>query len=98
MCFPGYILRQTNWLMTLSQLGLLLDMIGVVLLFVFGLPSAYIENPENGGNLALGSSSEDEIIKVKRMNLLIKIMSFLGLIIVFAGFLLQFIGGFPTKL
>lgn len=79
--------------MTLNQYGLLIDIIGVLILFKFGLPSAF---NENAGKvfLTIEDKSEEEIGKEDRKNRFIKIMSYVGLILILAGFLLQFIGSF----
>ncbi len=77
--------------LTISQWGLLLDLIGVLLLFKFGLPSELQD--ENGPGLAIGAD-KNEIEKIRKHNKKIKIGAYAGLAIIFVGFALQFIDGF----
>lgn len=74
---------------TTSQWGLISDIIGVLLLFRFGLPSK-IES-ENGPGWATGAES-DELTKIKNRNLRIKIGAYAGLFFILLGFVLQFLG------
>ena len=80
--------------MNISQFGLLLDVIGTVFIFIFGLPSAYIEDTESVGCLSIGSNSDDKKGRLKLNNALIKIMAHAGIGLIIAGFILQFIGSF----
>jgi hypothetical protein len=78
--------------LTLSQCGLISDMLGVALLFLCGLPSK-IENPD-AGNLMIKNLNEESKIPIIRKNKWIHIGANTGLLLAFIGFLLQFIGGF----
>lgn len=68
-------------------MGLVLDIIGVLLLFQYGLPSKYKEEDV----LSLGSSSEEEIERAK-YNRKIKIGAYTGLSLILIGFIFQLIG------
>ena len=77
--------------LTLSQWGLLSDMAGVILLFIFGLPSKYMPLVVLlAANDMQGKQKEDAI----RRNKGIIIGAYIGLSLVFLGFALQFIGSF----
>ena len=71
-----------------SASGLLLDIIGVLILFKYGLPSKL---KEHGGGLLLEENSKEENIRIAKNNKIIK-WAYFGLILLSIGFLLQFIG------
>ncbi|MAY84190.1 MAG: hypothetical protein CMP59_08665 [Flavobacteriales bacterium] len=73
--------------LNLTQIGLLLDIAGVILLFQFGLPSGY--------DLSMGKSMSGELPKEqKRKNRRIQIGAYTGLSLLVLGFVLQFAGAF----
>jgi hypothetical protein len=67
-----------------STIGLLTDIVGVILLFIYGLPSKMIEPPK----LLLESDIDDADLK---KNAFITRMSYLGLSLLIIGFMLQLI-------
>ena len=73
------------WQAGLQSLGLLLDIVGVVLLFKYGLP----EFSPSGGvdSLAIGPSAPEEICKEKKY----RKMGKMGLVLIVSGFVLQLI-------
>lgn len=77
--------------LTLSQWGLIIDLIGVLLLFEYGLPSKIKD--EEGEGLSIGAD-EQEVENIRRHNIKIKRGAYAGLACILAGFLLQFIGSF----
>ena len=79
--------------MTINQLGLLSDMAGVFILFLYGLPSDYIVNPK-AQHLLINESPKDEVEKVIAKNRVIKIWAYIGLTLLFIGFIFQLIGSF----
>lgn len=70
----------------LTPIGLLLDMLGIVLLFIYGLPSK-IEKTTSGVGLQI---EEGEIIRIKAKNKTIHFWSYFGLGLLILGFFLQF--------
>ncbi len=74
-----------NWW---STIGLIADMIGVYLLFKYGLPSK-IE--ESSGSIGLEESVEAEKAR-KQRNKKIERWSYFGLLLIFTGFFFQIIG------
>ncbi len=78
--------------MNISQIGLLVDIAGVLLLFKYGLPSDYIHDTVSGGHLILDENSADEQKELESKNRMIKLMAYTGLIFLIVGFILQFIG------
>jgi hypothetical protein len=74
--------------MNYSQIGLILDITGVLILFQYGLPSKYRPDSEN---IVLGESDEERF-KREKANYKIKFMSRTGLVFLIVGFLFQFIG------
>lgn len=74
-----------NWW---SSVGLILDIIGVLMLFEYGLPSKL---RERGGSLSLEESSEDEKERILH-NKKIVCRSYIGLSLIILGFILQLIG------
>lgn len=79
------------WYMNYSQIGLLLDIAGVLVLFKYGLPSKV----RPVGGLNLGESEED---KKERENLNSKIVikARIGLTLLILGFVFQFYGSMPN--
>jgi hypothetical protein len=71
-----------------SSLGLVSDIIGVVIIFIHGLPSKV---DEMGGVLLLGENPKDEQIR-KNKNKRITRYAYFGLAFIILGFLLQLIG------
>ncbi len=71
-----------------SALGLILDIIGVLILFKYGLPSKI---KEYGGGLLLEENFEEEKLRVSENKKITK-RAYLGLSLLLAGFLFQFIG------
>ena len=73
------------WQAGLQSLGLLLDIVGVVLLFKYGLP----EFSPSGGvdRLAIGPSAPEDIRKEKKYRKMGKV----GLALLILGFFLQLI-------
>jgi len=70
----------------ICSIGLVVDMIGVILIFLFGIsPSLNLK-----GAVSLIAEQVDEEGKKKAK--IYKGLSILGLIFVFSGFLFQFIG------
>ncbi|MBW0162011.1 MAG: hypothetical protein HYI21_13120 [Sediminibacterium sp. Gen4] len=80
--------------MTLNQIGLAIDILGVVFLFFCGMPSGFIENPENAGNISWGDNSELEQKRIRVNNNIIKIGAYTGLSLVLIGFIIQLIAAF----
>ncbi len=76
--------------MTFSQIGLIFDIIGVLILFKFGLPSDF--DPNKGVSFLVINSPEDGDPYVLKKNRKIKIIAYGGLVLIILGFLLQFIG------
>jgi len=72
----------------INSIGLILDIIGVLLIFFFGIPRKI----DTGGSIFLvtGKENTDEKKSVKLYNFL----SHLGLIFVFIGFALQLVSNF----
>ena len=70
-----------------SSVGLFLDILGVILVFLFGLPSAV---RKTGGTTILwaGGKSEEEAKKEYKLHWL---MSHLGLVLLILGFALQLV-------
>ncbi len=75
---------------TLAQIGLFIDIVGVVLLFMYGLPSKYAKNNRM---VWAGDISDSQ----KRLNKRVKIGSYSGLFFLFIGFVLQFISPYCTN-
>ncbi len=73
--------------MNIAQIGLILDMFGVLLLFRYGLPSKYKEDSEG---IVLGETDIEKRIREKN-NFKIKAFAYLGLSLIFLGFLFQFL-------
>jgi hypothetical protein len=69
----------------ISSIGLLIDIAGVVLLFIYGLPSKIATPPTL---LIAGNISDSS----KKKNKLITRMSYVGLSLLIIGFILQLAG------
>ena len=69
----------------ITSFGLLLDIIGVVLIFLFGIPQ---DVRRSGANYLVWGSDENEIKKAKRYDL----FSYGGLGLLILGFAVQIIG------
>ena len=79
-----------NYADVVSSIGLILDIAGVVLLFLFGLPANV---RETGGTILLfgGGKSTEE---AKREHRRYKLVSRIGLVCLIFGFSLQLISNF----
>lgn len=75
-----------------TQIGLILDILGVIILFKYGMPSEYIKLEDLSSGLIIDDADDAEIEKIKKKNKLIFIMSRIGLVFLILGFILQFIG------
>lgn len=71
-----------------SSFGLVLDIVGAVLIYLYGLP----ENISRTGvvSITLEQVDENEIIKAKKYDL----KSRIGIILLILGFFLQLVGNF----
>ena len=58
------------------------------------MPSGFIENPENAGNISWGDNSELEQKRIRVNNNIIKIGAYTGLSLVLIGFIIQLIAAF----
>jgi hypothetical protein len=67
----------------ISAIGLIFDMIGIIVIFIFGISPRLTELTEKG-NLSLGEPSEKEVLYNK--------LNKLGLGLVVVGFLFQLVG------
>ena len=72
-----------------TQVGLVFDIFGAILLFKYGLPSE-LESEE--GDSIIGPLEDDRLVEVKRKNRKIRFRARLGLVLLIAGFVFQFIG------
>jgi len=77
--------------LTMSQYGLVSDIIGVILLFKYGFPSKI---KSTAGVRIVGEISAEESRRVNKANLNIKFWGYTGLGLIIIGFVLQFFGGF----
>ncbi len=71
-----------------NSIGLVLDIIGAILLFFFGLPPKI--DPEGKIRLIASQRDEDEIRRGK----IYKIMSPTGIILIIIGFILQLVSNY----
>lgn len=78
-------------LFTFNNLGLLLDIIGVILVWKFGVPNNI--RPEGESFLLIGKGNKKEIQKTK----IYKIWQTIGLILIILGFVFQFVGNIIKK-
>ena len=78
--------------MIYTQIGLVLDIVGVIILFEYGLPSK-VKDPD--GYLLLGDESDSN--NIKRKNKQVRFMAYLGLSLILLGFIFQFISTIATK-
>jgi hypothetical protein len=76
-----------------SQIGLMLNMLGVCLVIIYGLPSRLI-NPYEQDMMSIGPLQKEQIERQKRNNRKINFFSYVGLTLIFFGFIFQFIGTF----
>jgi len=76
--------------MSYSQIGLILDIIGVLILFKFGLPSSFMDGTE----MFRFSPNPDR----DKFNRMVKFMARLGLIFLLLGFIFQYIGSNPPTI
>jgi hypothetical protein len=77
--------------LTVSQIGLIADIIGTLLLFKFGLPS-HIEDVNSAS--IVGPTTDAEKLEAINRNRKIYIGAYIGLSLLLVGFVLQFIGRF----
>lgn len=77
--------------MNLNVIGLILDIIGVILLWKFGLP----ENIDRSGTIVLAAEGCDESEK-KKASMYDRISQF-ALLLLIVGFALQIVGNFQTQ-
>jgi hypothetical protein len=77
--------------LNMAQWGLIFDLVCVLLLFKFGLPSK-IE--DTGINLLAGHVEGDEEKKIMKKNKKVRNGANFGLLLVFIGFVLQFLNYF----
>ncbi len=68
-------------------MGLILDFIGVILLFYFGLPSKI---KEHGGSILIEESNADELIRNRSEKFIKKVANF-AFVLIIIGFFLQVI-------
>ncbi len=78
--------------LSLSQYGLVADIIGVLLLFRYGFPSK-MESTE-GEFMITESVSDERRRTIEKTNRNIRIIGYSGLVLIIVGFILQFIGSF----
>ncbi len=71
-----------------SASGLILDIVGILFLFKYGLPSLI---KEHGGGLLLEENSEEEKTRIADNNKITR-RAYLGLTLLLIGFLFQYIG------
>ena len=71
--------------LNITQIGIGLDIIGAILLFIFGLPSDYINSRVKQME---GTINENQ----KQINKKIKFGAFCGIVFLIVGFVLQFCG------
>ena len=79
------MLLDMNYLYVLSSIGLFLDIIGVIMLFKYGLPSEV--SKEGNVMIVLEQTDDEQIKKWKRYNLCSKV----ALSIIILGFVLQIV-------
>lgn len=77
--------------MLLTQVGLLLNVLGTIALFFFGLPSPIID-VSNIDTLDTGTTPEAEKNKIRSKNALNKFASYVGLFLILIGFGFQLFG------
>ena len=75
----------------ISSTGLALDIVGVILLFIYGLPSKVTDSP--GDRLLWGPSPEVREAEIKKFRRYTRI-SHIGLVLLITGFTLQLISNF----
>lgn len=71
-----------------SSIGLIADIVGVLLLFKYGLPSRILNH---GGSLLLEESDDEESAR-NRYNKNVERWAYIGLVLILVGFVLQLIG------
>ena len=78
-----------------SQIGLICDIVGVLILFKYGLPSPYSEQTLNQSFITIempAKKHEERVKPILRRNRIIKIWAHIGLTFLVLGFLGQFVG------
>ena len=73
---------------TLTIIGLIFDIIGVLMLFQYGLPSRFEPSSDS---IVIEESIDDELKRNKK-NRCIKILAFIGLAFICLGFIFQLLG------
>ena len=79
--------------MIYSQIGLVLNMLGICIVLIYGLPSRII-NPYEQDMMSIGPLQKEQIEQKKKNDRKINFLSYVGLTLVFFGFIFQFIGTF----
>lgn len=79
--------------MIFSQIGLSLNILGVVLLFIYGLPSR-ITDAHEGDMLRVGPLQREQIKKKRKADKRINFYAYVCLALIGVGFIFQFIGTF----
>ena len=74
--------------LSLTQIGLLLDILGVIFLFFFGLPPSF--SPKGHSFLIDPQIDNKQVLKGR----VFKALSFSGLTLILLGFILQFFGNY----
>lgn len=74
------------------QIGLLLNMLGVCLVLIYGLPSRIV-NPYVD-MMSIGPLQKEQIEQKKKNDRKINFFSYVGLMLIFFGFIFQFVGTF----
>jgi hypothetical protein len=84
-----------------SELGLILGMVGVAVIFIWGPPQPLFQeyvgiSVEDDTPMDDGRTAKEHVADEKRKKKLYKRMSSLGLGLIFIGFLLQFIDSWKS--
>jgi hypothetical protein len=85
------VMTLANWL---TVIGLVLDIIGVIMVFKYGLPSRVKEK----GSAFGGTETSDQELKRKAYNRSIEIRAQVGLGLLLLGFVFQLIANFVPLL
>ena len=75
----------------LQQTGLTLDIIGAILLFMYGLPSRL--KGEEGESL-VDAISDQDLAANQKHDAKIRFRAYVGIVFLILGFILQFLGNF----
>ena len=77
--------------MDLNQIGLILNILGTILIFKYGLPSRVDDDPNQVHYLIRVEKNKDDSLKAKNNNKVINILSNIGIVLIIIGFILQFL-------